>query len=251
MKMVPPKPFTFEGGKRAVLLLHAFTGSPTDVRMLGRYLQKRGYTTHAPLYKGHGVPPEEILQTGPEDWWLDVDQAFQHLKNEGYDEIAICGLSLGGLLSLRSGVSYEVKGLVPMCAPIITRENKDRLYNGLLQYAKEYKQLENKSEEEVHKEMEAFKQLPTTTLSLINELIEEVYDSLDMIDAPTMVVQAVKDEMVKPENANVIYEEIASDEKELKWYENSPHVITHGPERDQLFEDIYQFLEQLDWENEK
>jgi len=64
MKLVAPKPFTFESGERAVLLLHGFTGTTADVRMLGRFLQGKGYTCHAPLYKGHGVPPEQLLHTG-------------------------------------------------------------------------------------------------------------------------------------------------------------------------------------------
>ncbi len=41
MKLVAPKPFTFEGGKRAVLLLHGFTGTTADVRMLGRFCKKK------------------------------------------------------------------------------------------------------------------------------------------------------------------------------------------------------------------
>ena len=72
MKLASPKPFTFEGGDRAVLLLHGFTGNSADVRMLGRFLEKKGYTCHAPIYKGHGVPPEQLVHTGPEDWWKEA-----------------------------------------------------------------------------------------------------------------------------------------------------------------------------------
>ena len=72
MRITKPKPFFFEAGKRAVLLLHGFTGNSSDVRMLGRFLEKNGYTSLAPHYKGHGVPPEELIKTGPTDWWQDV-----------------------------------------------------------------------------------------------------------------------------------------------------------------------------------
>ena len=85
MKLASPKPFTFEGGDRAVLLLHGFTGNSADVRMLGRFLEKKGYTCHAPIYKGHGVPPEELVHTGPEDWWQDVTEAYQLLKDKGFE----------------------------------------------------------------------------------------------------------------------------------------------------------------------
>ena len=36
-------------------------------------------------------------------------------------------------------------------------------------------------------------------------------------------------------------------EKQLNWYENSGHVITLGSEKEQLHEDILNFLESLDW----
>ena len=121
MKLVAPKPFTFEGGDRAVLLLHGFTGTTADVRMLGRHLQKQGYTCHAPLYKGHGVPPEELVHTGPDDWWENVREGYQFLKDRGHTEIAVAGLSLGGVFSLKLGYTLPIKGIIPMCAPVRSR----------------------------------------------------------------------------------------------------------------------------------
>ena len=72
MQIKLPKPFFFEEGKRAVLLLHGFTGNSADVRQLGRYLQKKGYTSYAPQYEGHAAPPEEILKSSPFVWFKDV-----------------------------------------------------------------------------------------------------------------------------------------------------------------------------------
>lgn len=58
-----PKPLYAKHGKRAVLLLHAYSGSPNDVRMLARFLEKADYTVYAPLFKGHGtMEPYDILQ---------------------------------------------------------------------------------------------------------------------------------------------------------------------------------------------
>ena len=37
--------------------------------------------------------------------------------------------------------------------------------------------------------------------------------------------------------------------KELKWYEKSGHVITLDKEKEQLHQDVYSFLEQLDWKD--
>ncbi|WP_044746957.1 alpha/beta hydrolase [Bacillus alveayuensis] len=246
MRVVAPKPFTFEAGERAVLLLHGFTGNTADVRMLGRFLQDKGYTCHAPQYKGHGVPPEQLVHTGPEDWWQDVMDGYQFLKERGYEQIAVAGLSLGGVFSLKLGYTVPVKGIIPMCAPMYIK-SEETMYQGVLAYARKYKQFEGKSEEQIEREMEEFKKTPMKTLKALQNLIAEVRDHVDMIYTPTFVVQARHDEMINTDSANIIYNGVESDHKQIKWYENSTHVITLDKERDQLHQDVYEFLETLDW----
>ncbi|RFT67013.1 alpha/beta fold hydrolase [Bacillus clarus] len=246
MKLASPKPFTFEGGDRAVLLLHGFTGNSADVRMLGRFLEKKGYTCHAPIYKGHGVPPEQLVHTGPEDWWKDVMNAYQHLKDQGYEKIAAVGLSLGGVFSLKLAYTLPILGVVPMCAPMYIK-SEEIMYQGILAYAREYKKREQKSPEQIEQEMFEFKQTPMNTLKALQDLIRDVRNNVDMIYAPTFVVQARHDEMINTDSANIIYNGVESTLKDIKWYEDSTHVITLDKQRDELHEDVYNFLEQLDW----
>lgn len=246
MKVAAPKPFLFEGGHRAVLLLHGFTGSSADVRMLGRFLNKKGYTCHAPQYKGHGVPPEELVHTGPVDWWKDVLSGYELLKNRGHEEIAVAGLSLGGVFSLKLGYTLPVKGIIPMCAPMHIK-SEEVMYRGVLAYAEEYKRREQKSNEAIRQEMEKFKETPMTTLKALQQLLQEVRDNVDMIYAPTFVVQARHDEMINTESAEIIHDNIQSEDKQLKWYEHSTHVITLDKEKETLHEDVYDFLEKLEW----
>jgi carboxylesterase len=248
MKFVPPKPFTFGDGKRAVLLLHGFTGNTADVRMLGRFLEGKGYTCHAPLYEGHGVPPENLVHTGPEDWWKSVTDGYELLKSRGHDEIAVAGLSLGGVFSLKLGYTVPIKGIITMCAPMHIK-SEEVMYEGILQYAREYKKLEGKSEEQIQQEMDEFQKTPMRTLKALQDLIADVRDHVDMIYSPTFVVQARHDHMINTESANIIYNEVENDLKKIKWYEESGHVITLDKERDQLHQDVYEFLEELDWEN--
>lgn len=246
MKKLVPKPFTFKAGKRAVLMLHGFTGNSADVRMMGRYLQDKGYTCHGPIYKGHGVPPEELVHTGPTDWWQDVMNAYEYLKNEGYEEIAVVGLSIGGVFSLKLGYTVPVKGIVPMCAPMYIK-SEEVMYQGVLSFAREYKQLEGKPTEQIEAEMKEFEKTPMNTLKEVQELITDVREHVDLVYAPTFVVQARNDHMINPDSANIIYHEVESPQKEIKWYEESGHVITFDKEKDQLHEDVYAFLESLNW----
>lgn len=244
MKITAPKPFFFEGGPRAVLMLHGFTGSSADVRMLGRFLQKEGYTCMGPQYRGHAVPPEELLQYGPADWWEDVLNAYQSLKEKGYEEIAVCGLSLGGVMSLRLASEENVKGVIPMCAPTGI-DAEDRLYKGVKAYAREYKSREDKSPEQIEQEMADFKPMPT--LKDLRAFVRDTTTKLEDIFVPALVVQGAKDQMVDPESAHEIYEAINAFQKELLMYEESGHVITLDKEKEKLHQDVLDFLETLDW----
>lgn len=246
MKIKRPEPFTFESGPRAVLLLHGFTGHSADVRILGRFLEKHGYTSHAPIYRGHGAAPEELIETRPQDWWEDALAGYEHLKNLGYKEIAVAGLSLGGVLGLKMAYSLPIKAVIPMCSPMFF-DNEKQLTAGFIHFSKQYKQLERKDDDTIAQELTHLLSASRPMFNEIGQFIKKVQKEIDTIYTPTMVVQARQDKMINPESANYIYDKIESDVKKIQWYEQSGHVITLDKEKDLLHEDIFAFLESLDW----
>lgn len=244
MKIQLPKPFFFEEGKRAVLLLHGFTGNSSDVRQLGRFLQKKGYTSYAPHYEGHAEPPENILKSSPHVWYKDALDGYEYLVEQGYDEIAVAGLSLGGVFALKLSLNRSVKGIVTMCTPMYIK-TEGAMYEGVLEYARNFKKYEDKDDATIDQEMKAFH--PTDTLKELQQTIQEVSETVDEVVDPLLVIQAEQDEMINTDSANIIYNEALSDEKHLSWYGNSGHVITIDKEKEAVFEEVYQFLEGLDW----
>ncbi|SOC40243.1 alpha/beta hydrolase [Ureibacillus acetophenoni] len=246
MRKIEIKPFFYKAGPRAVLLLHGFTGSSSDVRMLGRFLEKNGYTVHAPHYKGHGVPPEQLIETSPADWWKDVIAGYELLKTEGYEEIAVAGLSLGGVFSLKLAMNVPLKGVITMCAPMSMRTT-DKMFDGVLKYAKDYKRFEGIDESVIEKEVEEIRQKGMPSLPELQQLISDVRSELDLIYAPVFVVQSRNDEVIDPQSAHTIYEDVESLKKDIVWFEHSGHVITLDKEKEQLHEKVLEFLNSLDW----
>ena len=55
MKVRLPGDFSFSEGTKdyAVLLLHGFTGNTSDVRQLGRFLEKEEIPSYSFNYEGH------------------------------------------------------------------------------------------------------------------------------------------------------------------------------------------------------
>ncbi|MEM1503678.1 alpha/beta fold hydrolase [Domibacillus sp. 8LH] len=246
MKIAVPKSFTYKGGDKAVLLLHGFTGNTRDVRMLGRYLNTRGYTCHAPLYSGHGLEPEELIKTGPETWWQDAVNGYFFLKNEGFGKIAVAGVSLGGTFSLKLGAELPVHAIVSMCAPVKSKSTDD-LYKRVLRYAEGYKKFEGKSEEQILNEIENLKQAGMPSLKELQQLIDNTEKKLNLVSSPTLVLQGQLDDTIYKESAKIIYQKIQTEHKNLKWYENSAHIITLDKERETVYEDVFTFLNRLDW----
>ncbi|WP_391122049.1 alpha/beta hydrolase [Psychrobacillus sp. L3] len=246
MKLVAPKSFTFEGGNRAVLLLHGFTGSTKDVKRLGEYLQKRGYTCHAPMYKGHGGTPEELLQTSPTDWWQDVVKGYHYLQDLGYEEIAVAGISLGGVFSLKIAEEFPVKAVVSMCAPV-KRNSTEGLFDRLYNYAKIYKSFEGKSKEVIIEELAILKSLPRNSFNSVQSITENTCHDLHTITSPTLVLQGALDDVIYQESASFILEQVETNEKEIIWYKESGHIITTGKEKDKVCEDVFTFLNEIEW----
>ena len=42
-------------------------------------------------YKGHGLPLDQFTQYTVHDWWNDVLNGYQYLKDEGYETIYATG----------------------------------------------------------------------------------------------------------------------------------------------------------------
>ncbi|RJS61345.1 alpha/beta fold hydrolase [Bacillus sp. PK3_68] len=249
MKIVVPKPFMYKAKTRAVLLLHGFTGNTIDVKMLGRYLQEYGYTCHAPLYRGHGADPDRLIQTGPEDWWRDAVDGYDHLTSEGYEEIAVIGISLGGTFALKLASFLKVKAVVSICAPVLAKDIEG-LYRRVNDYAEGYKKFEGKSDGQIRVEMKDFTNMPVASLQDLQQLISQVKNSLKAIASPVFVLQGRLDHPVYRESADIIFNTVNVENKLIRWYEDSGHIITLGKERQQVYEDVRMFLDSLEWKRQ-
>ncbi|MEI6805822.1 MAG: alpha/beta fold hydrolase [Myxococcaceae bacterium] len=75
----------------SILLLHGFTGHPSDVEPLKKAFEAQGFVCDVPLLPGHGTKPKDLNSIKMADW-IDCAQS--------YDSDMIVGLSMGGLLAI-------------------------------------------------------------------------------------------------------------------------------------------------------
>lgn len=236
-------------GKRAVLLLHAYSGSPNDVRMLARFLEKLDYTVYVPLYSGHGTAdPLDILQETSEQWWQDSQQGVKFLQSQGYQEIAAFGLSMGGIFATRllQALPKQFLGGGFFCSPIAPV--KTNVTKNFLLYAKQV--LERNGAKTTENKIESYRPLVERQLTTIEEQSQTAYENLTKIDCPFFMAQAGQDEMIEADGVFQTAERLKQTAFTLNWYPQSGHVITVGPERRQLEQDVADFLAGLGWREE-
>lgn len=238
------KTFFFEGSKKiGCLLIHGFTGSPSEMRLLGEFLHKEGYTVYTPLLSGHGISPDEMKKTNKDNWFKSVVDGYDYLKVEGCENIVAIGLSMGGTLSLKLANERELLGIVSLAAPIFV-QNKLMRFSKWIKYFIPYQE-KTKKAEHIQKHLSVYDRTPIACAESLNLLIKEVKANLKKISVPALIIQGKADETVRYESAEYIYKNIRSTKKQIKWYDQSTHIITLDRDRDKVFQDINLFLKQI------
>lgn len=229
---------------KAVILFHAFTGTPNDVLTVGRALEREGYEVRTPTLSGHGEDdPDILLNYGIKDWIKDGDHAYNELKEEGYTDISVFGLSLGGIIATHVMLNHDVKSYGVFSSPVIANERSNVPKNFLQWYGFKKKKLGLNPDEIKALEPEVTKQL-TEILTGINEYVEQMMPEYANIDLPVFIGQGGKDEMIDQNLAYEFRDSLKNARVSFHWYEDAPHVITIGQTGVKLRGDLIEFLKE-------
>nr|WP_204261039.1 alpha/beta fold hydrolase [Enterococcus faecium] len=231
------------------MLLHAYSGSPNDVRMLARFLEKADYTVYAPLFKGHGtMEPYDILQEKAESWWADTKKAIHFLQSEQFSDIAVLGLSMGGIFAVRALEEEPVIGGGFFCSPLSPVETN--VPENFEKYVRQVLKIAGKSEKEINEKAVSYRSLAEHQLMDIQDQAAIAESRLSDIQQPIFLAQAGKDEMIDPNGVFETARKLSRQRVTLQWYPESGHVITVGTARRELEKDVLEFLEKLPWNEE-
>ncbi len=100
------KPILIQGeGKKAVLMIHGFSGSPRDFGRLPSLFSAQGYDVIVPLLPAHGRGARALAEINAGDWTEYVFRTYEEIRNQ-YEEVTVIGLSMGSALSLLTAAEY-------------------------------------------------------------------------------------------------------------------------------------------------
>ncbi|WP_069649152.1 alpha/beta hydrolase [Caloranaerobacter ferrireducens] len=235
------KAFYFRGNNIGCLLIHGFTGSPAEMRLLGEFLNKQGCTVKGVLLKGHGTTVEDMEQTTWKDWLSSAEVELIDLMHK-CDKVVVIGLSMGGIIALKLAERFNVDAVVSIAAPIKI-VNRKVYFARVIKYFKKYiPKPEKKFDDDLKDYCISYDRTPVAAIPHLLKLIRITKRRLRKIKSPILIIQSKNDKTVRYESAEYIFEKVGSELKKLVYLKESGHVVTLDLEREKVFNEIKKFL---------
>lgn len=212
-------PFFWQGNETAILCLHGFTATTVEVRKIAEFLHQQGFTVSAPLLPGHGTNPQELNQTKWMDWYLEAENSYLELAQR-FSKVFVLGESMGGLLTLHLAANYPSISGIMVFAPAI-RIN----YLWFSKFLWPFKKSLLKGKPNPVIPQQSYKVYPLKAASSLYDLQKRIMKELNQIQTPILIFQGKLDKTIDPIGAVILYEKIASKEKEFIFLESSEHII--------------------------
>ena len=234
-----------DGQRVGVLLVHGFTGSPASMAPWGRYLAEQGFAVAVPRLPGHGTTWQELNRTRWDDWYGEVERAFEKLR-ANHDQVVVGGLSMGGGLALRLAADRgrDVAGLV-LVNPAVSTHRKDVLALPVLKHVvRSFPGIANDIKKPGVEE-HGYNRTPLRAAHSMMFAWKRLREDLPQVTQPLLMFRSVEDHVVDSSSSRVIRARVSSRDLTERLLENSYHVATLDHDAPKLFEESAQFIRRV------
>ncbi|MCC6175086.1 MAG: alpha/beta fold hydrolase [Chloroflexi bacterium] len=250
-RIVPgAEPFEYGGpSDLGVLLVHGFTGTPYEMRPVGKHLAACGFGSRGILLRGHGTSPDDMMGCLYTDWLEDVEAGLAVLL-EQYDQAVLVGLSMGGTLCLNVAARHaddpRIVGVVSIGAPLVLEDWRlgiIRIASKLIKWqAWGRPDIKDRSKWDCHV---GYRRFRTGTVRELLALMKETRGRLHDVRQPILVLQARSDHVVPPKNASIVFNGVSSPDRRIVMLSNCYHVVTVDFAADTVNAEIERFVHRL------
>jgi carboxylesterase len=236
-------PFFFERGPVGCLLIHGGTGSPPEMRPMGEYLADKGLTVLGVRLAGHGTTPEDLARTTWKDLIASAAEGLYRVQDQ-CEQVFVGGLSVGGLLTLYLAARHPIAGAVVMAAPAYLDDWRLKLLP-IIKYFIKWHHSSGEldlTDPEAEDRLSFYRRVPVVFGQEVRRLLREARESLAQIQVPVLIMQGRCDRTIPADSAQILFDSLATEDKEIVWWSNSGHAITVDSEREAVWARAYSFI---------
>jgi carboxylesterase len=235
------EPFSADGGRTGVLVLHGFTGSPQSMRPWAEHLAAAGFTVRLPLLPGHGTTWQDMARTSWADWYATAGATFDELR-QSCDEVFVMGLSMGATLALRlAELRPEVAGLVVVNASVISQDRRLALLPVLKYVVPSLPGIGSDIKRSGSTEL-AYDRVPLRALASLRSAWAVVRGDLARIGCPVLHYRSRVDHVVEPRSGELMRDGVRDLHEVV--LEDSYHVATLDNDAASIFTGSVEFVRQ-------
>lgn len=269
------------GSQIGVLLIHGLSGTPQEMKSLGKKLNDFGFSVYIPCLAGHCGSPEDLLISTHQDWLNSVYFAFlkmqQHYNCKVIFSAGLCvgatiALNLAERLAAEKNANLRGQALfslmlqwdgwsIPKLAfllPLIMKLPYFRtryLFYERPPYGIKNERLRHK----ISSQMLSGDSKSAGLDYLTGITLKEQWNLIDLtlkkyhlkdVETPTLLIHSKFDDVCHHRNSEKILQKISSKIKKLILLENSYHMIVVDNERSEVADATLNFFVNLLNENE-
>ena len=250
-----------------VLLIHGLTGTPAEMRLLGKGLNKQGFTVYGVQLAGHCGSMEDLVSTRWTDWLSSAESGLQRFAAH-VDHVVVGGLSMGALLSLAVAERHPDK-VAGVCAlsttfrydgwsiPVYTKLafllplfrllgiGRNSVFMEAPPYGIKDEALRARVVEQMNSGDSSAAGLPGNpwwSIIELRALSANVLAQLQKLRSPCLVIHAKEDDISSVSNAHDIERGATNAHVELVLLDNCYHMITIDRERRTVIAKMNEFV---------
>jgi esterase/lipase/1-acyl-sn-glycerol-3-phosphate acyltransferase len=245
------KPFYLKRfmAKKGVILVHGYMAAPEEMRLLGEYLYKKGYSVYGARLRGHGTAPEDLARREWTEWYNSVNRAYIIMDNS-VKNLSIIGFSTGAGLALLQGINKKrgYDGIISINAPLKLVNISSHLSSAVVAWNKFLNKInvEKGKLEFVENDPENahinYIRNPLYGVNQLGKLMDRVEDKLENLETSALIIQGSDDPVVNPLSGIEIFNKIGTEDKELYRIFSKRHGIVRGDELDKVATKVTNFF---------
>ncbi|MBE9537388.1 MAG: alpha/beta fold hydrolase [Proteobacteria bacterium] len=251
------EPFFYRSGRgkdkrKGVLLIHGFSASPAEMKVLGGSLHQAGYDVFGMRLPGHGTSPADLRESEKEDWIKEAKMGLA-LISRYCPKIFLIGNSMGALVGLIAigSSSFKPAAYVAIAPAFRIKDKRIALVSYVDAAQRVYELFSDLKTEWPYQDARPenphinYALMPYHGLFELQQVSKDSQEYIEKLTIPTFFIQADKEYTLDPEATYAAFEKVPAEKKRLLKLDETRHVLTLDKDLP-LFKEIVSFLEELE-----